>query len=101
MQAKYVHTNLIAVDWQRLAKFYTEVFGCRFDPPNGTIAGKNSTLVPDLKMPISPALTCIYRAGVITGPQLKSIATINMNLIPDIGQPSRFRTYRLRSGRCP
>lgn len=33
MQAKYVHTNLIARDWKRLAKFYTEVFGCALAPP--------------------------------------------------------------------
>jgi len=28
MSIKYVHTNLIAKDWKRLAKFYQEVFGC-------------------------------------------------------------------------
>ena len=28
IQAKYVHTNLIAKDWKRLARFYREVFGC-------------------------------------------------------------------------
>jgi predicted enzyme related to lactoylglutathione lyase len=39
MQAKYVHTNLIAVDWQRLAKFYTEVFRCSFDPPERDYQG--------------------------------------------------------------
>jgi len=33
MQAKYVHTNLIARDWKKLAKFYTDVFGCTFVPP--------------------------------------------------------------------
>lgn len=26
--AKYVHTNLVAHDWRRMAKFYQEVFGC-------------------------------------------------------------------------
>lgn len=26
--AKFGHTNLIAADWRRLAKFYQEVFGC-------------------------------------------------------------------------
>jgi predicted enzyme related to lactoylglutathione lyase len=25
---RYVHTNLIAADWQRLARFYCDVFGC-------------------------------------------------------------------------
>ena len=33
MQAKYVHTNLIAKDWKKLADFYTDVFGCEFVPP--------------------------------------------------------------------
>ena len=26
--ARYVHTNLIARDWRRLARFYQDVFGC-------------------------------------------------------------------------
>ena len=29
IRAKYVHTNLIARDWQRLVRFYSEVFGCQ------------------------------------------------------------------------
>jgi predicted enzyme related to lactoylglutathione lyase len=33
MYAKYTHTNLIAHDWRRLAKFYTAVFGCTVVPP--------------------------------------------------------------------
>jgi predicted enzyme related to lactoylglutathione lyase len=28
IRAKYVHTNLIARDWRRLVRFYSEVFGC-------------------------------------------------------------------------
>ena len=28
IRAKYVHTNLIAEDWKRLATFYERVFGC-------------------------------------------------------------------------
>jgi catechol 2,3-dioxygenase-like lactoylglutathione lyase family enzyme len=28
INAKYVHTNLIATDWKRLVRFYREVFGC-------------------------------------------------------------------------
>jgi predicted enzyme related to lactoylglutathione lyase len=40
MQAKYVHTNLIAEDWQGLAKFYTEVFGCVLIPPERDYRGK-------------------------------------------------------------
>jgi predicted enzyme related to lactoylglutathione lyase len=36
---RYVHTNLIARDWQALAKFYTDVFGCEFVPPERNYAG--------------------------------------------------------------
>jgi len=28
IRAKYVHTNLIARDWKRLVRFYTDVFRC-------------------------------------------------------------------------
>jgi predicted enzyme related to lactoylglutathione lyase len=31
--ARYVHTNLIAQDWQTLAHFYQRVFGCELVPP--------------------------------------------------------------------
>ena len=31
--ARYVHTNLVARDWRRLAAFYEQVLGCRPVPP--------------------------------------------------------------------
>ena len=37
--ARYVHTNLIARDWRRLASFYTEVFGCALVPPERNYSG--------------------------------------------------------------
>ena len=39
MSTKYVHTNLIAEDWKKLANFYTEVFGCSFVPPERDYQG--------------------------------------------------------------
>jgi len=33
MKAKYKHTNIVANDWRSLAKFYEDVFGCEFVPP--------------------------------------------------------------------
>ena len=39
LQAKYVHTNLIARDWRMLAKFYSEVFGCSLVPPERDYQG--------------------------------------------------------------
>lgn len=40
MKARYKHTNLIAKDWQRLAKFYEEVFGCVRVPPERHLSGQ-------------------------------------------------------------
>lgn len=40
MKAKYVHTNIIAEDWQKLANFYTRVFGCVFVPPERDYSGE-------------------------------------------------------------
>lgn len=39
MNAKYVHTNIIAEDWQKLVNFYTTVFGCLFVPPERDYSG--------------------------------------------------------------
>jgi predicted enzyme related to lactoylglutathione lyase len=43
IQARYVHTNLVARDWKRLATFYQDVFGCYPVPPERHFAG------PDLE----------------------------------------------------
>jgi predicted enzyme related to lactoylglutathione lyase len=40
IRARYVHTNLIARDWQALARFYREVFGCTPVPPERDLAGR-------------------------------------------------------------
>ena len=29
LQARYVHTSLVALDWRRLCEFYIQVFGCQ------------------------------------------------------------------------
>jgi predicted enzyme related to lactoylglutathione lyase len=39
IQARYVHTNLIARDWQALARFYESVFGCVRVPPERDLSG--------------------------------------------------------------
>ena len=39
VHARYVHTNLIARDWQALARFYEMVFGCVRVPPERDLAG--------------------------------------------------------------
>jgi predicted enzyme related to lactoylglutathione lyase len=37
--ATYVHTNLIARDWRRLADFYVTLFGCTPVPPERDLSG--------------------------------------------------------------
>ena len=37
--ANYVHTNLIARDWKRLVRFYTDVFGCKPKDPERDMSG--------------------------------------------------------------
>ncbi|MBI2429669.1 MAG: VOC family protein [Ignavibacteriales bacterium] len=41
MKSKYVHTNIIARDWQALVKFYQEVFGCTPVPPERHYKGND------------------------------------------------------------
>ncbi len=40
IEAKYVHTNLIAHDWRGLADFYRQVFGCIPVPPERDFQGE-------------------------------------------------------------
>ncbi len=39
IDARYVHTNLIARDWRALARFYQEVLGCVLVPPARDLSG--------------------------------------------------------------
>lgn len=39
INAKYVHTDLVARDWKQLADFYTRVFGCTLVPPERDLSG--------------------------------------------------------------
>lgn len=40
IHAKFVHTNLVARDWRRLAGFYERVFGCEPVPPTRCLNGQ-------------------------------------------------------------
>jgi predicted enzyme related to lactoylglutathione lyase len=53
IQAKFVHTNLIARDWKKLATFYEQVFGCTPVPPERDLAGQwlqDATRVPHARI---------------------------------------------------
>lgn len=40
INARFAHTNLVARDWKRLARFYGQVFGCTPVPPERDLAGQ-------------------------------------------------------------
>lgn len=40
IQARYVHTNLIAQDWEKLVEFYQRVFGCIPATPESNLSGE-------------------------------------------------------------
>ncbi len=39
MKAKYKHTNIVARDWEGLARFYEDVFACERVPPERHLSG--------------------------------------------------------------
>jgi predicted enzyme related to lactoylglutathione lyase len=50
---RYVHTNLIAKDWKKLAEFYIDVFHCKIVPPERNLSGQwieDMTGIADVKV---------------------------------------------------
>ena len=53
VKARFVHTNLVAQDWNKLAQFYQQVFSCTPVPPERDLAGQwieDATGVPDARI---------------------------------------------------
>ena len=53
IQARYVHTNIVAKDWRALARFYQQVFGCEVILPERDHHGpwvQRATAVPDAQV---------------------------------------------------
>jgi predicted enzyme related to lactoylglutathione lyase len=53
INAKYAHTNLIAKNWRKLARFYQEVFGCVPVPPERHYKGtelERGTGIPHVQL---------------------------------------------------
>ena len=38
--ARFVHTNIVAGNWRRLAQFYEQIFGCEVVPPERNLEGQ-------------------------------------------------------------
>jgi predicted enzyme related to lactoylglutathione lyase len=53
IEARFVHVNLVAKDWRRLARFYEQVLGCVPVPPERRLHGKRlemATAVPRARL---------------------------------------------------
>ena len=53
LNAKFVHTNIVAQDWRKLARFYEQVLGCVPVPPERDLAGpwlEAATGVPEARI---------------------------------------------------
>ena len=53
VEARFVHTNLVAQDWKELARFYERVFGCTPVPPERDLSGQwleDATRVPNARI---------------------------------------------------
>jgi predicted enzyme related to lactoylglutathione lyase len=49
LKIKYVHTNIVAKNWKRLADFYINVFGCSIIPPIRNYKGKDLDSAVNIK----------------------------------------------------
>lgn len=49
LKIKYVHTNIVAKNWEKLANFYIKVFDCSVAPPIRHYKGKNLVSAVNIK----------------------------------------------------
>jgi len=49
LKIKYVHTNIVAKNWEKLADFYIKVFGCSIVPPVRNYEGKDLEFAVNVK----------------------------------------------------
>ena len=71
MGAKYVHTNLVARDWKRLASFYIEVFGCKPKLPERDLKGAWVDRLTNLKVAHIQGMHLLLPGGGRNGPTLE------------------------------
>jgi predicted enzyme related to lactoylglutathione lyase len=82
--ARYVHTNLIARDWRKLAAFYESVFGCVRIPPERDYSGP----VFDAGTGVSGArLTGMHLRMPGTGDQGPTLEIFNYSQLEDAPAP--------------
>jgi len=86
---RYVHTNLVARDWRKLAKFYVEVFGCKPKPPERDLRGDWLDDLTSLKNARVKGVHLILPGFSGVGPTLEifQYSKIKKHGAPGINQP--------------
>jgi predicted enzyme related to lactoylglutathione lyase len=89
MNIKYVHTNLIARDWQKLASFYIVVFGCKAKQPERDLKGKWVDSLTSLKGAHIRGIHLLLPGFDKNGPTLElfQYSTKKRTKIPQTDQP--------------
>ncbi len=67
---KYVHTNIVAEDWKKLAHFYIDVFQCRIKPPERDLSGEWLDTLTSIKNVVIKGVH-LELPGYIDGPTLE------------------------------
>ncbi len=80
--ARYVHTNLIARDWHRLAAFYENVFGCVPVPPERDFSGPVFDAGTGVKDARLTGMHLRMPGGGATGPTLEIFNYSNLEAAP-------------------
>lgn len=89
MKVKFVHTNIIATDWQKLAQFYVNVFGCEPVYPERDLRGEWIDQVTNLK-DVHIRGMHLRLPGYVDGPTLEIFQynkQIENNELPEINKP--------------
>jgi len=89
MNAHFVHVNIVARDWRKLADFYCDVFGCVVVPPERHLRGQwlsAATGVPDAAL---DGAHLRLPGGGADGPTLEifQYTTELAQLVPEANRP--------------
>src|SRR5215475_11384177 len=84
IRAKYVHTNLIARDWQRLVRFYSEVFGCQ---PKGPERDLSAAWLDRVNSVPNARLRGVHLSLMIRGPPRSTLEIFSYDQLIERGLP--------------
>jgi lactoylglutathione lyase len=79
INAVYTHTNLTGRDWERLVRFYCDVFGCIPKPPQRDLSGEWLARLTALNAPHLRGMHLLLPGGGPNGPTLEIFAYDQMN----------------------